>query len=175
MIVCACSCQGILSTYLLLSLSLSCCFDVIWCIGRERVIRRNLYPGDSLIAFGIVWEYHDDLDWQQFDVRSSSILEDSRNIGDTNIDLQQGNGFNINVNLTSMMMRDSLTNRSSQIRRRKLNVPYTCVSINPQTKLRVSNNHQIKDKYHDGNHWYLLFAKYTLAHPQESGILKVQY
>ncbi|XP_065054512.1 probable E3 ubiquitin-protein ligase DTX2 isoform X2 [Rhopilema esculentum] len=102
--------------------------------GRLRKVKRSLYPDDCLIAFGIVWEFHSDLGWQQFGVLTSSCIEDGYNTGTNDIDLKRFGHLNISISLTSMVAVNKKFQRASKLRRRQVKVPYIGGSVGPVLK-----------------------------------------
>ena len=93
-----------------------------------------MYPDDCLIAFGIVWEFHSDLDWQQFDVLTSSCIEDGYNTGKEEIDLKRFGHLNISISLTSMVAVNKKFQKVNKLRRRQVKVPYIGGSVGPVQK-----------------------------------------
>eukprot|EP00112_Aurelia_sp_Birch-Aquarium-sp1_P003639 Seg1410.8 transcript_id=Seg1410.8/GoldUCD/mRNA.D3Y31 product="putative E3 ubiquitin-protein ligase DTX2" protein_id=Seg1410.8/GoldUCD/D3Y31 len=105
--------------------------------GRKRTIRRKLYPKDCLIGVGIVWEFISDLDWQQFDVATSSKIEDHYNVGTKQLDLQPSLGLDLTINFATMTLRSRAYYSVKRIRRRQLQVPYVGGSVGGQIPMVI--------------------------------------
>ena len=75
-----------------------------------------------------------DLDWQQFDVKTSAIIEDNYNDGGPNFDIEEFNSLPIAINLNSMTVRNKQTMSVKKIRRRMVQVPYIGGSVGPLPK-----------------------------------------
>ena len=82
-----------------------------------------------------------DLDWQQFDVATSSRIEDHHNVGSKQLDLQPSLGLDLTIDFATMTLRSRGYFSVKPIRRRQLQVPYVGGSAGGQIPVVLPARH----------------------------------
>jgi len=75
------------------------------------------------IAYGVVWEFLRDIDWQQFDVSTSANIEQNYRNGETTLAMEEVNDSPLVIDFSSMVVRNNQTMSWKRVQRRALQVP----------------------------------------------------
>ena len=85
-----------------------------------------------------------DLDWQQFDVKTSAIIEDNYNVGGVSFDMNEYSSLPLAIDFSSMTVKNNQTLSVKRIRRRMVQVPYIGGSVGPLPTSIMAQKMQLK-------------------------------
>ena len=119
--------------------------------GRKRNIQRTTYSTNLPIAYGVVWEFLSDLDWQQFDVRTSAIIEQNYSNGETTLAMEEVNDSPVVIDFSSMVVRNNQTMSLKRVKRRVLQVPYIGGSVGPLSTSNLPHQMGLRNRKSEKN------------------------